>query len=332
MTPYVFATCRVGAEVALKAEADKLGLRPAFARPGFVSFKSEVEITPAYVFPSVFAHAFGASFDRTTPDKLPAVARVLAKRVRASRVHVFARDWVNDDDEPSELAELAAMLDPGVDLPRGQAKLGETVLDVLLVDPNVVVLGAHVHTDTHSPFAGGVPPLVLPEASPSRAWLKFEEALLWHGVSPRPNETAIEIGSAPGGTAYALTQRGLRVFAVDPAAMDASLANAKMPDGRLAMVHVKKPAAHLSKLDIDAKASWLLIDVNDTPETTLNLAQKTLGLLDARPKLILTLKMSDWAKAKNLELHRERVTRWGYADVRLKQLALGRREVVVLAD
>ncbi len=331
MTHFAFATCRVGVEAVLKDEAAKRGLRPAFMRPGFVSFKRDRPLGPDWLFDSVFAHAFAASYARTTPSELPQHAHALAESSGARRVHLYPRALVSDDDRPSELSGLAASLDLGVSLPRGEAQPGEVVLDVVLVDPEVVVLGAHLHSPAHSPFPGGLPPLVLPVQAPSRAWLKLEEALLWHPQKPRPGESAIEIGSAPGGTAYGLIERGLRVFAVDPAEMDERLLARTLPNGEPALVHVRKPAAYLGKADIDTAARWLLIDINDNPEATLKQAEKTIAMLERPPALILTLKLADWTLAAKLDSFRKRIEAIGYDAVRPRQLAHGRREVVLLA-
>jgi hypothetical protein len=72
----------------------------------------------------------------------------------------------------------------------------------------------------HVPHAGAFFPGLEehPSEFPSRAYLKLEEALRWAGemILVRSGDTALEIGSAPGGGAYALLERGLQVYGVDP--------------------------------------------------------------------------------------------------------------------
>jgi 23S rRNA (cytidine2498-2'-O)-methyltransferase len=51
--------------------------------------------------------------------------------------------------------------------------------------------------------------------APSRSYLKLEEAYLILGREPAPNETAVDLGAAPGGWSYSAAKRGARVIAVD---------------------------------------------------------------------------------------------------------------------
>jgi len=52
-------------------------------------------------------------------------------------------------------------------------------------------------------------------AAPSRSYLKVEEAYAVLGAEPRPGETVVDLGAAPGGWSYSAARRGARVVAVD---------------------------------------------------------------------------------------------------------------------
>jgi 23S rRNA (cytidine2498-2'-O)-methyltransferase len=80
-----------------------------------------------------------------------------------------------------------------------------------------------------SRHAGGILHLKLPKDAPSRAILKLEEAALvlmsaqarQHWL--RTGMTAVDLGAAPGGWTWWLTQQGLQVIAIDNAAMSAEV-------------------------------------------------------------------------------------------------------------
>lgn len=52
-------------------------------------------------------------------------------------------------------------------------------------------------------------------AAPSRSYLKVEEAYGVLGAEPRPDETVIDLGAAPGGWSYSAARHGARVLAID---------------------------------------------------------------------------------------------------------------------
>ncbi|MEJ2380322.1 MAG: 23S rRNA (cytidine(2498)-2'-O)-methyltransferase RlmM [Gammaproteobacteria bacterium] len=83
--------------------------------------------------------------------------------------------------------------------------------------------------DNSAPAAMGIVRLRVPRSAPSRSTLKLEEALLHflsadeRGQLLRPGMEAVDLGAAPGGWAWQLVRRHLRVTAVDNGAMDPRL-------------------------------------------------------------------------------------------------------------
>jgi hypothetical protein len=153
--PFAFALCRVGAEAAAKAELARLRpqYRPAFMRPGLLTWKCEpplaLDQTADALSAAVFLRSFGAS--------LGAVHSVadLAQRLRALGdlgigtrpalgLHVFARegrdgddrrDAETQDDDPRIAAVTAAVVTALPDLrlrPGPAQRSGELVIDVVL--------------------------------------------------------------------------------------------------------------------------------------------------------------------------------------------------------
>jgi 23S rRNA (cytidine2498-2'-O)-methyltransferase len=156
------------------------------------------------------------------------------------------------------------------------------VLDVILGETSEkMFVGLHKHDDTYRNKAsgksvkwrnhvrqpGGVPKVDLPAEAPSRAYLKIEEAIEWSMLQLNRGDTALEIGSAPGGACYSLLQRGLRVYGMDPTP----------PDRKHAPVVAQHPKFReirgvLETIDyalLPEKVDWLLCDANISPEVAL---------------------------------------------------------------
>src|SRR5436853_924091 len=77
--PFVFAACQHGAEAAMKRELAVRApeLRPAFSRPGFVTFKLPAPCAhpEQFTLPSAFARTFGFSLGSVQGDHLRNLAQ-----------------------------------------------------------------------------------------------------------------------------------------------------------------------------------------------------------------------------------------------------------------
>ena len=75
------------------------------------------------------------------------------------------------------------------------------------------------------------------------------------------------------------------------------------------------------------------MDANVAPSYTLDTLDGVLTQAGARPEgLVLTLKLTDPAWAEKLPQLAERIRRYGYRRVRMRQLAFNRQEVCAVAD
>jgi molybdopterin biosynthesis enzyme MoaB len=75
------------------------------------------------------------------------------------------------------------------------------------------------------------------------------------------------------------------------------------------------------------------MDANVAPNYTLDTLDGVLTQGGARPEaLVLTLKQTDPALAERLPAIAERIRRYGYRRVRMRQLAFNRQEVCAVVD
>lgn len=340
--PFVFTVCRAGAELALKGEVARLhpGWRFAYSRPGFITFRTDTHVAADFPFDFVFARAAGVSMGAVASEDevLAAAQRLRAETGRPLALHVFARGGADpeedvDDASGALLAELRARLastaPPGTFAPPGPPRVGDLVLDVIIGEGEAPWLGCHVHGGSHSPHPGGRVALTLPTEAPSRAWLKIEEALRWSGLPLRAGEVALELGSAPGGTSWALLDRGLTVIGVDPGEMDPRVLT------RPGFSHLKMTVGDLRREHLPRHVDWLLLDVNLAPQVALHQTRRIVSMLRSTLRgVILTLKLNDekWQGAAQVPSLCKRVAGMGLIDVRATHLAANRREICLVAS
>jgi 23S rRNA (cytidine2498-2'-O)-methyltransferase len=349
-SPFLFVICQHGAEAALKREVarDRPELRFAFSRPGFVTFKAPAPLPLDYAFDAVFARAHGVSLGpvaieaEATPAalagaataKVASLVAVESQAVSRLRLHVIERELHAPGEEPAHFVpgslaraahEALRTADRGgLYHASARAELGDTVVDLIVVDESTWWLGLHAHHASHSPWPGGRPDHTLPPEAPSRAYLKLEEALAWSGLPLHRGETALEIGSAPGGASHALLSRGLRVIGIDSAAMDARVLD------HPAFTHIARSVQSVRREELPRRIDWLLLDLNLAPDIALRQAARLAARVDTLRGVILTLKLNHPNSDVELPSWMEFVREMGMENVRAKQLASHRREVVVV--
>lgn len=307
--------------------------RTGFSRPGFVTWSLPTAKSPGLhptPMPSLFAHThgWGLGFADTgsAQTALHSYVKNLPKSLKL-RLHCYARSVSPTREGTNPLLAVATRLESELaPLPlffkENTCKSGDVVLSVVVVDLEKVFFGWHVAGPGHAPWPGGDPGLRPPEHLPSRAWLKFEEAMRWHPAGEmRRGQTAIEIGCAPGGTALAMMARGARVIGIEPAALSPGLG----------IEHIRKPARAVEPGELPRRFDWLLIDINDNPGATIRLALRFARYSSGLPALLLTLKTADWSAWKEIPGWKNRLAAAGYRKVEARQLYHGRREIVIMA-
>jgi 23S rRNA (cytidine2498-2'-O)-methyltransferase len=354
---FVFMTCRPGAEAVLKQEVARTDpeWRPAFSRPGFVSFKltdgKSLDDKDLAARQWVFARTHGISLDKVSGSDLQALAAEVWQQPDMAAIneespfvdiHVWQRDVERGDDasDAPAVTPLAEEIERAVRAaapatftkvfkePAQQRHVTHRnvrVLDVVVLEPGMWCLGYHRAVTPPQRWPGGAIPVAMPEHAVSRAYAKMEEALAWSGLPLAAEDECVELGCAPGGASQALLDRGMYVTGIDPAEVDPILL--EHPRFR----HLRKRSKEVRRNEFIG-VRWLAADMNLAPNYTLDAAEAVVQHPGAAIRgMILTLKLADWSLAEQLPEFAARVYGWGFRDVRMRQLATGGKEVCLVA-
>ncbi len=343
---FLFTTCQVGAESALKREVSRKlpALRFAYSRPGFLTFKLPAEHdVDDDARQCVFARAWGQTLGQAAGDSVDARAAQawqLAGEPAYQALHVWQRDVARPGHRgfvphitPAAIqAEMAIRRHGPEDDSTGRtalarnAKPGDRVLDCVIVEPDQWWIGWHRASDAESCIPGGLRQVEMPPHAVSRAYAKMVEALAWSALPIAPNDRTVELGCAPGGASQALLDHGLQVLGIDPAKVDPRVLENER------FTHVQKRAADVRRRDF-RNVRWLAADMNVDPGTALDAVEAIVTHPSVSIRgMLITLKLLDWKLADAMDDYVRRVREWGYANVRVRQLAHNGQEVCLSAQ
>ena len=326
---FVFALTNPGSENALKLEvvAKNLPWQASYQRKGFVTFKvvNESETSPQNLLeqPLACALRFCISLGRTK-SRDEATALIKSNPAYLGGPIHFLRTINGWGEREAEAVPESPRLD-------------ECVGTILQLAENEFWAGLHWHRPFLSPDPGGESILKMPTDSPSRAWLKLEEAVRFFDLSFSAKDVVVELGCAPGGVVLALLKRGVSVIGVDPAAMAEAISGATVMErpsasqARPWFYHCRKPAALTSKRDLGADVSWFMSDMNQTPEVVLAECGRFCKMAPSIRKVLITLKLADLARVAEQAQWHEALAALGFKSTRLQQFSVHHKEFALLA-
>jgi 23S rRNA (cytidine2498-2'-O)-methyltransferase len=325
---YLFALCNPGSEKALKSEAEtmNLGWRLSYQRRGFVTFKADAPFSlDSLDVDLACARRLCLSLGKA-PTRDEAVRRIeealapqTAPFVHHARFHERKMQGVQGEGRP------------------GRPETGQIIGTVVELGPSEYWAGLHRHAPFLSPDPAGDAGIVMPAESPSRAWLKLEEAARFFDLKFTPADIVVELGCAPGGVVLALLQRGVPVIGVDPAKMaEAVLASAianrqDAPANRPWFFHSRKPAALTSKRDLGHGVTWFLSDMNQSPEVVLKECARFCKMSPGIRGVLITLKLTDLLQVADKGQWIASLAGMGFKTIRLQQLSAHHKEFALLA-
>ena len=341
---FVFVACKIGYENACKNEVlnECQNLRFSFSRPGFLTFKvAEGAADFSRINRLTFARTSGLNIGKCaleegelSPSANEGISGVIEEK-RIEHIHYWNRTVGAPDDDvileysdqrPDAIDEFASEFAKKFNLNLNQpAPINQWVLDLIEVDPGSIWYSCHQVQSPQQCWPGGIIRFSRPDNLVSRAYLKTREAMIWSRFPFGENETCIEIGCAPGGSAQALLESGLKVIGIDPADVDESI------NSHENFEHVKKRSADVRKKSL-GEAKWLFADSNVAPQYTLDSVEDIATNQHVHLKgMILTLKLLEPKLVTEIPKFRERIQSMGFQYVKTRQLAFNRNEICLAA-
>ncbi len=322
---FIFALSNPGSEKALKLEAEAMGLgwRLSYQRRGFVTFKAN------------------APFSIDSLDVALGCARRLCLSLGKSPTREAAIELIRAS-QPAAIVHHARFHErkmQGCQESSGAAvpKFGQIIGTVVELGPDEFWAGIHRHAPFLSPYPAGDAGIAMAADSPSRAWLKLEEAARFFDLEFTRKDIVAELGCAPGGVVLALLNRGASVIGVDPAKMaDVVLASAiaereNAPNDRPWFFHCRKPAALTSKRDLGQGVTWFMSDMNQSPEVVLKECARFCKMAPSIHGVLITLKLTDLLQVADKAQWFASLAEMGFKTIRLQQLSVHHKEFALLA-
>lgn len=328
---FLFALCNSGAERALKLEVESMGLpwRFSYQKKGFVAFKAD-PLTGTFSYkslkePIAFARRLCLSLGKAVSGE---TAKTLIMKAVGSGVLVHHARYF--DHKMEGIAPIPAIR-------AERPKIGQCIGTIVELCPGEFFSGVHLHGRFLSPDPAGCSGIVQPERSPSRAWLKLEEAIRFFDLSFTKKDVVVEVGCAPGGVVLALLDRGISVIGVDPAKMAEVVRPFEIPDRRAAppgkpwFYHCRKPAALAGKKDLGRGVTWFMSDMNQSPEVVIKECVRFAGMAPEIRGALMTMKLTELSQVVDKEKWFSAVVAAGFRDVRLQSLCVNHKELVLFA-
>ncbi len=319
---FVFALTNPGSEKALKLEVEtmKLGWRPGYQRRGFVTFKADkpfsfdsldVEIATA----RRLCLSLGKATTREAGVALLGETRIIHHARFADR-------------------KMQGVCDGKTS---GKPQLGEVVGTVVELGDSEFWAGLHRHAPFLSPDPAGDAGILMPAESPSRAWLKLEEAARFFDLEFTRKDIVVELGCAPGGVVLALINRGVPVIGVDPAKMAEVVLASAIAERQDVLTdsswffQCRKPAALTSKRDLGLGVTWFMSDMNQSPEVVLKECARFCKMAPSIRGVLITLKLTDLLQVADKSQWFASLAEMGFKTIRLQQLSVHHKEFALLA-
>lgn len=300
---YVIAHCRAGfeaecgedlARVARSAGADlhrDTDAPPALLAAQLDRFNAARWSRALHDRPPIFARSVFVGTGRIALGAADRIAPIVDAARELGRS--FSEVWLEmpDSNEGKTLSGLCRRLQPLLeqalraanllDASRSQARR----LHVVLVARDAAHLGTS-DSRTGSRWPMGIPRLRMPTRAPSRSTLKLAEAFVTFLGDDEPDLVragmrAVDLGAAPGGWTWQLAYRGVRVTAVDNAALQGDVARDSL------VTHVRDDGyAYRPRRPVD----WMVCDIVDKPSRIAALVARWVADGQAR-RCIFNLKL-----------------------------------------
>ena len=169
------------------------------------------------------------------------------------------------------------------------------------------------------PYPGGIRRMKMDPDSPSRSYLKMEEALSYLDEEPQPGQRVVDLGAAPGGWSWSFLKRGCEVTSVDNGPM--KIEQPEAFGGSL--THVRADGiTYLPETPVD----WMVCDMLIPPGQVIGMLRKWIDQ-GMTTRLIFNVKLPQQEAYEGLRPLAEYLETATNGGLRIKQLYHDRREV-----
>ncbi len=203
------------------------------------------------------------------------------------------------------------------------ARSGQEQILGAIVTPEGVILGLNSLDSALSDWPGGQVRLSKPKGQISRSEFKLEELFRVHDLDVPESGIAIDLGASPGGWTRILRQRGLTVWAVDPATLDPRIAT------DASVHHVRMTAGPFLHMT-DVIADLVVNDMRMDPDLSVSVMLDAAKRLQPGGMMIQTLKVTPHNTLRTVRRVLHDLQR-SYDIVWTGQLHHNRNEVTVVA-
>ncbi len=201
------------------------------------------------------------------------------------------------------------------------AQKADTVVSLTVFD-RFAYMGVSRAEDNVSRRAGGVLFYSESEDMICRAEFKIEEAFEVFGIQVREGMKALDLGAAPGGWTHYLNKKGIRVDAVDPAALDDALL--EQPNVR----HYRMTAQEFARIHGEDTYDLIVNDMKMDTNQSMDILCEMSRLLEKNGECLMTLKLPKEGVQKRINVVRK-VLGERFGTVRIRQLYYNRSEATV---
>lgn len=191
------------------------------------------------------------------------------------------------------------------------------------VIPEGIVLGLNGVANALTDWPGGRVRLSRPKGQISRSEFKLEELYRTTDLPLPASGTAIDLGASPGGWTRILRQRGLQVWAIDPADLDPRVVS---DPG----VHHIRTTAGRFLAETQLEAGLIVNDMRMTVELSVSVMRGAMRRLKPEGMIIQTLKITPHGALRTVRNALSALSQ-DYEIIFARQLHHNRNEVTVVA-
>ena len=322
---FLFFCTNIGNEKLLKEEIRIFypDFNFSYSRKGFITFKNKgIQYTPDTIsqLQLTFATRSGICLGKSTPENILQHVTEVCETQGLSLANCILHNFsINTDyvyDAEGSFDNVNAF-DNSKDL----------VINLMALGDKEIWLGIHKVEKNIKCFPNNNPNIPLPESSPSKAYLKIAEAVELFKVGVNSTERWMDFGSAPGGAAHFLLEKGCQVWGVDPAKMDEKIRTNKN------YRHFSIPVQDLSHEKLPKEdIHWVHVDLNLNPKQAIkevlrlckNYSQSLKGI-------IFTVQLVKMEYVKNIEDFEDLFFDWGFTDIISRQTPAHKNEYCIVA-